>query len=87
MLGLILVAVIKLIHVVIFFVSGDHCLSLTSAGVSKSLTDDRDPRTDDGETTVRDPTLKFRLWLGLGFNAFTCGIMLGTIIYHLIPHV
>lgn len=33
------------------------------------------------------PLIKYRLWLGLGLNAFTCGLMLGTSIYHLIPHV
>ncbi|UJR26499.1 hypothetical protein I4U23_007826 [Adineta vaga] len=29
----------------------------------------------------------YHLWLGLGFNAFTCGLILGTISYHLIPHI
>jgi hypothetical protein len=71
----------KLIHFVTFFIAGDHCLSLTSLGISKTLSKQSDA------TTVRVPPLKYRLWLGLGFNAFTCGVMLGTIIYHLIPHV
>ncbi|CAM2726371.1 unnamed protein product [Rotaria socialis] len=84
-LGLILVISIKLIHIFIFFIAGDHCLSLTSVGVSKSIYDAHD--TGDAATNVRHPSLKYRLWLGLGFNAFTCGIMLGTIIYHLIPHI
>ncbi|CAF1072477.1 unnamed protein product [Rotaria sordida] len=85
-LGLIVVIVIKLIHVTIFFIGGNHCLSLTSVGVSKTLSEENGTR-DDKTTTIRFPPLKYRLWLGLGFNAFTCGLMLGTIVYHLIPHI
>ena len=44
-------------------------------------------RPSEPVVNVRSPSLKYRLWLGLGFNAFTCGLMLGIIIYHLIPHV
>ncbi|CAF5131214.1 unnamed protein product [Rotaria sp. Silwood1] len=85
-LGLIVVIVIKLIHVIIFFIGGDHCLSLTSVSVSKTLSEENGTR-DNTKTTIRFPPLIYRLWLGLGFNAFTCGLMLGTIIYHLIPHI
>ncbi|CAF1168709.1 unnamed protein product [Rotaria sp. Silwood1] len=85
-LGLIVVIVIKLIHVIIFFIGGDHCLSLTSVSVSKTLSEENETR-DNTKTTIRFPPLIYRLWLGLGFNAFTCGLMLGTIIYHLIPHI
>ncbi|CAF4294026.1 unnamed protein product [Rotaria sp. Silwood2] len=85
-LGLIIVIVIKLIHVIIFFIGGDHCLSLTSVSVSKTLSEENGTR-DNTSINIRFPPLKYRLWLGLGFNAFTCGLMLGTIIYHLIPHI
>ncbi len=65
----------------VFFIAGDHCLSLTSNGISKNVSN------ENSTVHIRVPSLKYRLWLGLGFNAFTCGLMLGTIIYHLIPHV
>ena len=32
-------------------------------------------------------SVKHRLWLHLCSNAFTSGLILGTIVYHLIPHV
>jgi hypothetical protein len=80
-IGLILVVIIKLIHLVIFFIAGDHCLSLNSNEISKNLSN------ENSTVHIRSSSLKFRLWLGLGFNAFTCGLMLGTTIYHLIPHV
>jgi hypothetical protein len=32
-------------------------------------------------------SVKYHHWCRLAFNAFTCGLMLGTFIYHLIPHV
>lgn len=85
-LGIILVVLIKLIHLLIFFIAGDHCLSLTSSSISKSLSEQSDLR-ENPKVNIRFPSLKYRLWLGLGFNAFTCGLMLGTVIYHLIPHV
>ena len=81
-LGVILIVVMKLIHLITFSVVGEHCLSLTSVGLSKSLANPTE--ATDHERSV---SIKSRLWLGLGFNAFTCGIMLGTIIFHLIPHV
>jgi hypothetical protein len=74
--------VIKLIHLVVFFIAGNHCLSLTSNGIAE-----KDLSNENSTVHIRLPSLKFRLWLGLGFNAFTCGLMLGTAIYHLIPHV
>lgn len=61
----------------IFFLTSQHCLSLNSNNILN----------DDSTVHIRSPSLKYRLWLGLGLNAFTCGLMLGTIIYHLIPHV
>lgn len=32
-------------------------------------------------------SVNYYLWFSLGINSFTCGLMLGTIIYHLIPQV
>jgi hypothetical protein len=77
---------IKLIHLLIFSIAGDHCLFLTSVSISESLSNQSELR-ENPKVNIRFPSLKYRLWLGLGFNAFTCGLMLGTIIYHLIPHV
>jgi hypothetical protein len=81
-IGFILIAIIKLIHLITFSVVGEHRLSLTSIGLEKIL-------SRSSESTDNNPSLSLisRLWLGLGFNAFTCGLMLGTIIYHFIPHV
>ena len=80
-LGLLLVFMIKSIHFFVFFLAGDHCLSLNSNEASKELSNNK------STVHTRSPSIKFRLWLGLGLNAFTCGVMLGTVIYHLIPHV
>jgi hypothetical protein len=75
--GLLLVFIIKLIHFVIFLLGGDHCLSFNS----------NESSNENSTVHIHSPSIKYRLWLGLGLNAFTCGLMLGTIIYHLIPHV
>ena len=82
--GVVVIIIIKLIHLITFSLVGDHCLSLTSIGLLKSLAN---PKPADSLDQDPAASIKFRLWLGLGFNAFTCGIMLGTIIFHLIPHV
>lgn len=81
--GFLLLIVLKSIHFIVFFLLGEHCLSLTSATLTKSLTN----RDESATQRNRTLPLKYRLWLGLGFNAFTCGLMSGTVIYHLIPHV
>lgn len=81
--GLIVLIVLKLIHLIVFALLGEHCLSLTSATLTKTLSNAREPLAEQN----RPLPLKYRLWLGLGFNAFTCGLMSGTAIYHLIPHV
>ena len=78
--------IIKLIHLVIFFIDGDYCSSLTSMSISKMLSNQNETE-NDSTVHVRSRSIKFRLWLGLGFNSLTCGLLLGTIIYHLIPHV
>jgi hypothetical protein len=72
----------KLIHLIIFFVAGNHSSALTSGGISKTISNHADKAHE-----IQFPSTKYHLWLGLGFNAFTCGIILGTISYHLIPHV
>jgi hypothetical protein len=72
---------IKLIHFFIFLLAGDYCLSLNSNEASKEFLN------ENSTVHIHSPSIKYRLWLGLGLNAFTCGLMLGTIIYHLIPHV
>lgn len=71
---------------IIFSIAGDQFSSLSSANTSKSMPNQQ-VRRQNSTISIRYPPLKYRLWLGLGFNAFTCGLMLGTIIYHLIPHV
>jgi hypothetical protein len=76
----------KLIHLLIFFFAGDHSFALTSGGISRTLSNHVE-KMQNSPDEVRFPPIKYHLWLGLGFNAFTCGIILGTVIYHLIPHV
>jgi hypothetical protein len=83
---LIIISIIKLIHLLIFFVTGDHCLTLASGSISKPTSKQNDIE-ESPTIRIRYPSLKYRLWLGLGLNSFTCGLMLGTIIYHLVPHV
>jgi hypothetical protein len=76
----------KLIHLIIFFLAGDHSSALTSGGISQTLS----THTENLRNSIDEidfPSIKYHLWLGLGFNAFTCGILLGTVVYHLIPHV
>jgi hypothetical protein len=76
----------KSIHLLIFFVVGDHLSALTSRGISKTLSDHSDHQ-QNATDEIHFPPIKYHLWLGLGFNAFTCGIILGTVVYHLIPQV
>ena len=40
-----------------------------------------------GNADKQRRSVKHRLWLQLCSNAFTSGLILGTIVYHLIPHV
>ncbi len=77
----------KLIHIVIFFIAGDHSSALTSGGISRTLSLQAENTRNSIEDEVEFLPIKYYLWLGLGFNAFTCGIILGTVIYHLLPHV
>ncbi len=81
-LGLIIIGMMKLIHLIIFFIAGNHSSALTSGGISNHA-----DKTQNATDEIQFPSTKYHLWLGLGFNAFTCGIILGTISYHLIPHV
>ena len=76
----------KLIHFIVFSLSGEHSSALTSDGITRTLSTHAEALRNPSED-VRVPPVKYHLWLGLGFNAFTCGIILGTVIYHLIPHV
>jgi hypothetical protein len=76
----------RLIHLIVFFIAGDHCSALTSSGISKTISNHIE-NTQNSPDEISFPPIKYHLWLGLGFNAFTCGIILGTTIYHLIPHV
>ena len=68
-----------------FFV-GDHSSALTSGGISQTISTHAENNRNSMEET-RFPPIKYHLWLGLVFNALTCGILLGTVTYHLIPHV
>ncbi|CAF1248062.1 unnamed protein product [Adineta steineri] len=84
--GLIFIVAMKFIHLIIFFISGNHSSVLTSGGLARAIlnhADNVEPSTDE----VRFSPVKYHLWLGLSFNAFTCGIILGTVSYHLIPHI
>jgi hypothetical protein len=85
-LGLVAILIMKFIHLIIFFFAGDHSSALTSDGISKTISNHVE-NTQNSTDETRFPPIKYHLWLGLAFNAFTCGIILGTIIYHLIPHV
>ncbi|CAF0895566.1 unnamed protein product [Adineta steineri] len=86
--GVIIIICIKAVHLLIFSISGDHCSSLTSSNISKATTTtDQNDIPQIPVVNIRPPSVKYRLWLGLGLNSFTCGLMLGTIIYHLIPHI
>lgn len=84
--GILLILFMKLIHFLVFSLSGEHSSALTTSGINRTLSNHaealKNPSAD-----IRLPPIKYHLWLGLGFNAFTCGIILGTVIYHLIPHV
>ena len=80
-LGLIVIFLIKLIHLLIFAIIGDRCLLINSVHNSKN------DSHENPIIRIRSSSLKYRLWLGLCLNSFTCGVMLGTTIYHLIPHV
>ena len=68
-------------HLIIFFGFGKHLSALNFHGMSKTITNENN--TDE----VHFVSTRYHVWLGLGFNAFTCGISLGTVIYHLIPQV
>jgi hypothetical protein len=81
--GLISIVIMKLIYLIVFFIVGHHSSALTSTGISKTISNHVENSPDE----ISFPSIKYHLWLGLGFNAFTCGIILGTTIYHLIPHV
>jgi hypothetical protein len=72
----------KFVHLIIFFGFGNHLSALTSHGMSTTI-----PNHGENTNEVHFPPTKYHVWLGLGFNAFTCGIILGTVIYHLIPQV
>lgn len=85
-LGFIALVVMKLIHLLIIFMAGNHSSALTSGGISRTIS----THTENNGNSIAEisfPPIKYHLWLGLGFNAFTCGILLGTVIYHLIPQV
>ncbi|CAF0974422.1 unnamed protein product [Adineta ricciae] len=84
--GLICIVIIKAVHCIIFLVTGNHTLALTSEGLARSLSN-QTPPTCTPMDEVRLSPVKYHIWLGLGFNAFTCGLILGTISYHLIPHI
>jgi hypothetical protein len=85
-IGLAFVVIMKIIHLIIFYIAGDHSSALTSSGISRTIANHVE-NTQNSSDEISFPPIKYHLWLGLGFNAFTCGIILGTIIYHLIPHV
>lgn len=76
----------KVIHLLIVFLAGDHASALTSNGITQTLSTHTENNRNSIEE-IRFSSIKSHLWLGLAFNAFTCGILLGTVIYHLIPHV
>ncbi|CAF1496238.1 unnamed protein product [Adineta ricciae] len=80
-LGLIVIFLIKLIHLLIFAIIGDRCLLINSVHNSKN------DSHENPIIRIRSSSLKYRLWVGLCLNSFTCGLMLGTAIYHLIPHI
>lgn len=84
--GLIVLLILKALHLIIIYVAGDHSSALTSGGISRTISNHVES-TQNSPDEVSFPPNKYHLWLGLGFNAFTCGIILGTIMYHLIPHV
>jgi len=83
---ILLILFMKLIHFIVFSLSGEHSSALTSNGITRTLSTHAEALKNPSED-VRVPPVKYHLWLGLAFNAFTCGIILGTVIYHLIPHV
>lgn len=76
----------KIIHLVIVYKAGEHSSALTSGGISRMISTHTENSRNSFEE-ISHPPIKNHLWLGLGFNAFTCGILLGTVIYHLIPQV
>ncbi|UJR22577.1 hypothetical protein I4U23_025624 [Adineta vaga] len=85
-LGLIIIFTIKLIHLLIFSTVGDRCLLINLNSNSK-ITFSQNDSHESPIINIHSSSLKYRLWLGLGLNSFTCGLMLGTTIYHLIPHI
>lgn len=76
----------KVIQLLTFFISGNHSSALTTRGISRTLSNHAE-MTQNTTDNIPAPPVKKHLWLGLAFNAFTCGVILGTVIYHLIPHV
>lgn len=78
----------KVLHLIIIFIAGHHSSALTSGGISRTISHhNENNHHHHSHDEISYPPIKYHLWLGLSFNAFTCGIILGTIIYHLIPHV
>jgi hypothetical protein len=77
-----LMVIMKLFHAVIFYFCSDRPALLTFVALSE--TGDCPPNSTDKSSAS---CVRYHLWLCLSLNAFTCGVMLGTIVYHLIPHV
>lgn len=81
--GVIFLLFAKFAHLLNVYIIGDKCES-THIHNDASQTENLDKNI---KADVRFSSEKYRLWFSLGFNAFNCGLMLGTIIYHLIPQV